>query len=57
MTEMGIDLEGNSCGLFEVLPLHLPEMTVKNSETVMTAGVPAKILTNHLPNVNLQRYF
>jgi hypothetical protein len=39
MTEMGIDLEGSSCGLFEVLPLHLPEMTVKNSETVMTAGV------------------
>jgi hypothetical protein len=57
MTGMGMDLEGSSHGLFEVLSWHLPEVTVENHEILMIVGAPAKIRTEYLPNTNLQRYF
>jgi hypothetical protein len=47
---IGKYLEGNSCGLSEVLSQHLP---VRNHENLMIAGVPAKNQTEHVQNTSL----
>jgi hypothetical protein len=54
MTGMGMDLEGSSRNLFEVLPRHLPGLTAENHQNIMIAGAPAKVRTENLPNTNLQ---
>jgi hypothetical protein len=51
------DLEGSGRGIIEVLTRHLPGGEEKELRTsVRTAGVPADIRTEHLPNTSLGLY-
>jgi hypothetical protein len=54
---IGKDLEGNSSSLIEVLSWHVPGGSEQLQKTsVIVAGVPADIRTEHLWNTCLDRY-